>query len=195
MVGYAPIPTPTHADAAIWGVILAICLAAISLLPALINWIWPVKRKYIENACGQCGYSLQGLPGDICPECGADTQTVGKRRARPRMANGTLFSCAAWIVLIFWLDGNYGFYLSNYLLRARYGIEAYGGTARFYYFGQSYPLQYSLQSYPSSSDISTALWYRAIELAILAIGLASILLVARWRRGRGNTVKPTKTTI
>ncbi len=186
MLGYAPIPMPTHADAALWGVILVVCLVAISFLPALINSIWPVKRKFIENVCGQCGYSLQGLPGDICPECGADTRIVGKRRPRRRIARNVWIACATWVALVFWLDMNYGFDLRRYLLRARYGIEAYGASSQMYYTRHS--------AYPASSITSIIEWYRAIEIAMLAIGLAGILLVAKWMRGRSKTAKPPQTT-
>jgi hypothetical protein len=29
-----------------------------------------MKRRVVEGQCPTCGYSTEGLPGDVCPECG-----------------------------------------------------------------------------------------------------------------------------
>jgi len=50
--------------------------AEISLIyPAMIGalWSWVLWRrmpKYPMGACQSCGYSLDGLDSDVCPECG-----------------------------------------------------------------------------------------------------------------------------
>jgi len=44
--------------------------------------VWTVRRSRwrspaSEPACGQCGYFVTGLCGNVCPECGSDLRIVG----------------------------------------------------------------------------------------------------------------------
>jgi hypothetical protein len=47
-----------------------------TLLPTLVALVLSVilmvrsHRKQIQGCCSQCGYSLDGLAGGVCPECG-----------------------------------------------------------------------------------------------------------------------------
>lgn len=51
------------------------------LVTAVIaNHRWPVTPVSYQ-VCESCGYSLRGLPGSICPECGGDISAVLSRDA------------------------------------------------------------------------------------------------------------------
>lgn len=59
-------------------------------------------RRYKPHpACEQCGYSVTGLTGLQCPECGGDLRTVGiiTPRMEARRRGGTFSAIAAWTVL------------------------------------------------------------------------------------------------
>ncbi|GEM_PF-4311722 len=88
-----------------------------TLVAALILREWLLAGQIRPEAgCGNCGYSIYGLPTDVCPECGAELTTVGIRRPglpRPlsggqRIAvwgigwSGTIWICG---VLLWWSWG------------------------------------------------------------------------------------------
>jgi predicted RNA-binding Zn-ribbon protein involved in translation (DUF1610 family) len=61
-----------------------------------------LTRKRVQRpSCGACGYSVEGLPTFICPECGCDLRTVGIRTPSTRVpiAAGFLWG-TAWTVLL-----------------------------------------------------------------------------------------------
>jgi hypothetical protein len=40
-----------------------------------------MKRRVVDGQCPTCGYSTEGLPGDVCPECGEVVEsTIGRAR-------------------------------------------------------------------------------------------------------------------
>ena len=127
-LAFAPISTPHHADALRGGLILAICLAALSLLPATLSRIWRSSARYIEGVCGRCGYSLRGLPGTVCPECGSDTRIVGRRRFLPSLG-GAWLACAAWVALLLLMNQIYWFQIDSYLLRLIWGVDEYSASS------------------------------------------------------------------
>src|SRR5947207_11875152 len=104
IIGYVSFSftTPSHGEAVLGLSILFFCLPAIIFVSAGIARLGRRRRplEFIEGVCGRCGYSLRGLPGATCPECGADTARVGTRRARRRFSRGTWLACAMWIALL-----------------------------------------------------------------------------------------------
>lgn len=66
-------------------------------LPRYIAFFF--QRKLIRRMCGQCGYSLIGLPwssGMCCPECGSllTSRDMERGRAFPSVAAILLWCCA-----------------------------------------------------------------------------------------------------
>ena len=113
MLAFAPISTPNHTSALLGGLILAFCLAALSVLPTLLSRIWRSPFHYVEGICGRCGYSLHGLPSPVCPECGGDTHVVGTRRSLPSH-RGLWIASAAWIALLLLFNQMYSFEIDAY---------------------------------------------------------------------------------
>ena len=61
---------------------------AIAALLVVLAWAGSRRRRVrvkeltagekLVNHCGNCGYDLTGLAGDVCPECGSDLTLVGR---------------------------------------------------------------------------------------------------------------------
>ncbi len=60
------------------------CVFALSGLVCAITYLiiktdrW-LKTDYIKGKCVYCGYSLEGLQGDLCPECGESLSMMRNR--------------------------------------------------------------------------------------------------------------------
>jgi hypothetical protein len=123
----APVYTPTHAGAALVLAGLAVVLFAATFLPRILGFVLGLSPRYVYGVCGRCGYSLSGLPGPICPECGA-----GSRRVNPWQRVGgrapVLLGCAAWGTFVYMLYACYGGDVDRYLLRLLYGHDSYSLT-------------------------------------------------------------------
>ena len=62
--------------------------AGIAGLLVVLAWAGSRRRRVrvkeltagesLVNHCGNCGYDLTGLAGDVCPECGSDLTLVGR---------------------------------------------------------------------------------------------------------------------
>ncbi len=63
--------------------LIALTLPTAALLIALILLSLQRRNTSTDAACGHCGYKVQGLPTDICPECGSDLRKVGIRMGNP----------------------------------------------------------------------------------------------------------------
>jgi hypothetical protein len=79
-------PNPPERLADFWPtyLALAVTLVAATLLPPLLNRLWRrlrQRRAYAAGLCANCGYSTQGLPTAICPECGKDINQLGQSPA------------------------------------------------------------------------------------------------------------------
>ena len=115
---YAPIPTPTHAQALLGLAMLAACLPTLIWFASALARMRPRKGSdVVEGVCGRCGYNLQGLPGTICPECGADTSEVGTRRPVRNFARGTWTACILWLALLLALNSYFKVNIERYMLR------------------------------------------------------------------------------
>jgi hypothetical protein len=163
ILAFAPVSAPNHSDALVGGVILALCLTALSVLPALLSRIWRFPSRYLEGVCGRCGYSLHGLPSAVCPECGSDTRAVGTRRTLPS-PRGLWIACAAWIALLFLFNQTYWFEIDAYLLRLIWGIGEYSAS--------------SLHLIPENIKLDYI--RRGTLIATMIVGIAVIRSV--WRR-------------
>ena len=86
------------------GPLFGLFAASFALIHGLFAWKQILYYKRIKNSgpyCWRCEYSLQGLTGDHCPECGFDVEKSAKRwkgwqpsshlrfgsRSRPRKRN------------------------------------------------------------------------------------------------------------
>ena len=58
---------------------LGVFIAFTAVIVLVRRWLLR-GAKPGEDACGHCGYLVQGLPSSICPECGSDVEIVGTRR-------------------------------------------------------------------------------------------------------------------
>jgi membrane-associated phospholipid phosphatase len=124
-VALTPIETPTHAQALLGLAMLVACLPVLILFAgALARARGRTPSDFIEGVCGRCGYSLQGLPGTICPECGADTSIVGTRRSLRRLG-GAWIACTLWIVLLLMLNSLFKFEIEGYILRLAWQVEEF----------------------------------------------------------------------
>jgi hypothetical protein len=131
--GFVSIPTPTHAEALLGLAVLAACLPVLILFASALGRMRTRRPSdFLEGVCGRCGYSLHGLPGTICPECGADTSIVGTRQPRRRQ-EGTWIACALWILLLLTLNSHFRFEIDGYILRLVWQVEYIGGTGRGHY--------------------------------------------------------------
>ncbi len=90
--------------------------AAMGVLLVILAWYGNRRRRLSpveveasidEAACGRCGYSVRGLPGPICPECGADLEEVGlttakfhRWQAAPLLVRGPLWTVAVLCVAL-----------------------------------------------------------------------------------------------
>ena len=119
--------TPTHADAVLALSILFFCLPVTIFIAGAIARLSRRRRtvEFIEGVCGRCGYSLQGLPGTTCPECGADTSRVGTRRPLRSLTRGTSLACAMWIALMLGVNSLWRFEIEGYLQRLFWNDEEY----------------------------------------------------------------------
>lgn len=80
-----------HILASTWFLPLATPVAAL----ALREYYYATQRRR-EAVCGNCSYSIYGLPSTVCPECGADLTQAGVRRpGLPAPRRGTA-SFAVW---------------------------------------------------------------------------------------------------
>jgi hypothetical protein len=126
--GYVSIPTPTHAQALLGLAVLVACLPVLILFASALARARPrTPSDFIEGVCGRCGYSLQGLPGTICPECGADTSIVGTRQPRRRLG-GAWIACTLWIVLLLELNSLFQFEIEGYIRRLVWQEESVSWT-------------------------------------------------------------------
>jgi hypothetical protein len=135
----APIYTPTHASAALVLAGLAILLFAVTFLPQILELVLGLSPRYMYGVCGHCGYPVNGLPGPICPECGADRRHVNPwQRAGGR--GSVLLACFAWGAFVYVLYACFGSDVDRYLLRLLWGHDSYSLTmlnwdiARGYYW-------------------------------------------------------------
>jgi len=61
-------------DLRLW---IALCPSIGSGLGLLAGIIWSVMTQPTpKDVCANCGYSLKGLDGGVCPECGADPNSA-----------------------------------------------------------------------------------------------------------------------
>jgi hypothetical protein len=129
IIGYVPFSftTPTHGDAVLGLSILFFCLPVIVLISGAMTRMGRRRRpvEFIEGVCGRGGYSLRGLPGATCPECGADTSRVGTRRPLRHFSRGTWLACAVWIALVLGVNSVWRFEIEGYLLRLLWNVEEY----------------------------------------------------------------------
>ena len=58
---------------------LIVITAVLALVAAVGRWLARRSRSRVfwEDRCAGCGYIVQGLPGHVCPECGADLRRAG----------------------------------------------------------------------------------------------------------------------
>jgi hypothetical protein len=58
---------------------MIVITAAVALVAAVARWLAVRSRSRVfwEDRCAACGYIVQGLPGHVCPECGADLRRAG----------------------------------------------------------------------------------------------------------------------
>jgi hypothetical protein len=129
------IPTPTHRDMLIPLAALLACMVTALFAPRLAARWWPWRRPWraIEGVCWNCGYSLRGLPGPVCPECGCDTSVV--RTARPVMSrwSGVFVTCACWVVAVLVLAHFYEGPIERWLLRVMTGEDSFSMTMSMSY--------------------------------------------------------------
>jgi hypothetical protein len=112
------IPTPTHAHALLAVALLVACLPALIFCASAIARMRPRRGiEWVEGVCGRCGYSLHGLPGTICPECGADTSISETRRPTRSLVPGTWIAGALWIALLLGLNLFFRVEIERYMLR------------------------------------------------------------------------------
>ncbi len=50
--------------------------------------------------CGKCGYPTEGLPTEVCPECGTDRTQVGVRTIPAKRIYGNVFRIAVWTLVV-----------------------------------------------------------------------------------------------
>jgi hypothetical protein len=63
--------------------VIYIFSGAFSLLMLGVGLLIAIQpREVIENPCPSCNYEMEGVEGDICPECGADVTAERPRRTR-----------------------------------------------------------------------------------------------------------------
>lgn len=76
--------------------------------------LWAVfgKSPYKEACCGKCRYSVEGLEGMTCPECGSDLRRVGifvpGMRRETRAATRATVLALVWtcVMAIAWITAN-----------------------------------------------------------------------------------------
>jgi hypothetical protein len=134
-VAYVAIPTPTHRTMLIPLAALVACLAGSLFVPHLLARWWPRRRsrRTVEEACPNCGYSLNGLPGPVCPECGSDTRV--ERRARPVVGHwaGAFAACVVWVAAVLVLAHLYEGPIERWLLRVMTGEDSFSMTMSMSY--------------------------------------------------------------
>jgi hypothetical protein len=57
-------------------------------------------RRITQPICGQCSYSVRGLPGFICPECGGDLREVGIITPQMKPVRGPLIPLLGWTIIV-----------------------------------------------------------------------------------------------
>lgn len=70
-----------------------VILGAIAAISAESYWRNKIQRPMpASDTCGKCGYPLQGLPSNRCPECGTEHETLAEQASAPRELSGPLDS-------------------------------------------------------------------------------------------------------
>lgn len=162
------IETTTHGQAALAVLLLVIALGAFASLPAILRRLAGRRGgNFVHGVCGQCGYSLRGLPTTICPECGSDTAVVGTRRPSRNPGAARWIACALWIALLLIFNSNFRWEIDAYFLRLLWAIK-YAHT----------------HAWPGARFRNAELLRQLLIAALMAGGVTVILFTSRKSRWR-----------
>src|SRR3954466_13629527 len=123
VLAYIGIPTPQHSSMLFPLATLLGAFAAAILLPRLVDRWRGHPRRSIEGVCGTCGYSLQGLPTPVCPECGSDTRFSRHRLGHVNPYVSAATASAFWMLAVLLLNHHWADLIDRWLFRVVFGIE------------------------------------------------------------------------